>query len=78
MFHMVFVQITESEGNKKGEFLKKISKIISGTIRWIKCYFYTFLWHYPLHKLCFCFGLVRTLVLMAIFYCCGNTWTKVR
>ena len=30
--------------------------------------FHTCLWHYPLHKLCFCFGQVTTMVAKATFF----------
>ena len=48
--------------NMLNKFLLKNLKVDEGVT------LHTCLWHYPLHKLYFCFGKIRTLVAMATFF----------
>ena len=73
MFQMVFVQIIGFDwlqGRQKGYILEKkmLKNLLLRNHKVDKAVtFRTCSWHYPLHKLCFCFGQVRTLVAMATF-----------
>ena len=56
-------------GDKKGKFRKMLKKFLLNNHKVNEgVTFNTCLWHYPPHKLYFCFGQIRTLVAMATFF----------
>ena len=69
-FHMTFVQIGVFDwlsGRQKGKFSKKTFKnlLLRNHMEDVAETWHTCLGHYPLQKLCFYFGQIRTLVAMA-------------